>query len=182
MRFSRSVFFVVLVLIGSSCALALPVTTSVGSHAPISVERWRFERALADAYAPQVRAKDTVALADAKVPFAYYINTMHSHIHPVFQGNLKQAQEEGHDLRGAHMSTEVEIVLSQQDGDVLHLGVVTTSGSIEFDAMVLDAIQLVAPFGSPPPATASRDGKVYVHWTFYSDPSQGCASRNARPL
>ena len=77
--------------------------------------------------------------------------------------------------------TFVEIVLGKDDGKIVRAGITKASGSTMFDLIAVNAARRAGPFGKPPDAIVSYDGKVYVHWEFHRDPFDACSSRNARP-
>jgi len=76
----------------------------------------------------------------------------------------------------------LEIVLDRDDGHVVRMGIVRTSGITAFDIAALDAVQRASPFGKPPKAIVSPDGNVYFHWEFHRDPVFACSTINARPF
>src|SRR5262249_29865913 len=73
------------------------------------------------------------------------------------------------------------IVLSQADGRLVKMGVIESSGSTAFDVSVLESTRRGSPFGSAPPAIASSDSNVYVHWQFHRNPLLACSTYFARP-
>ena len=79
-------------------------------------------------------------------------------------------------------ATALEIVLNRDDGHVVKMGVVRTSGVTAFDIAALDSVQRASPFGKPPSAIVSPDGNVYFHWEFHRDPIYACSTMNARPF
>ncbi|MBI4701915.1 MAG: hypothetical protein HY744_12320 [Deltaproteobacteria bacterium] len=50
-----------------------------------------------------------------------------------------------------------------------------------FDVAALRSVEAASPFGKPPDAIVSPDGRVYLHWEFHRDPYYACTSRFARP-
>ena len=159
-------------------------TTPVQPHRPVNVEEWRSWRAFADAYVPRVQAGNSVALGrKSYVSFAKYINAIHDRLHPIFEEELQAAREAYPELRTtADLVANIEVVLNQDNGRPVLLGVVKSSGSVIFDAVALAALRRAAPFGAPPLSIVSPGGKVYLHWPFHTDPYEGCAPRNVSPF
>ncbi|XXT19467.1 energy transducer TonB [Sorangium sp. So ce429] len=153
-------------------------------HYRQKIEAWRSAQALSDAYVPEVRAWNRVAIGKTRhVPFALYINSMHERIHDVYEEELAAAREVYPELRGeADMAVLLEIVVNQGDGRLARLGVAKSSGSVVFDMVALEAVRRAAPFDAPPQLLLSPGGKVYIHWMFHTDPYQACATSNARPF
>ncbi|WP_437322051.1 TonB family protein [Sorangium sp. So ce385] len=149
-----------------------------------NIEPWRSAQALSDAYVPEVRAGNLAALGKIRhVPFALYINSMHERIHSVYEEELAAAREAYPELRGeADMAVLLEIAVNQGDGRLARLGVASSSGSVAFDVVALEAVRRAAPFDAPPQLLVSPGGKVYLHWMFHTDPYQACATFNARPF
>jgi hypothetical protein len=148
----------------------------------VNVEEWRSSQALGDAFVPQVQRDNTVALDAVRVPFATYIVAIHGRFHDVFQEELEAARQAYPELRtAAHLATDVEVGVDRDEGRPVLLGVVKSSGSTVFDAVVLASWRRAGPLGPPPSAIVSPGGRVYVHWTLHTDPHDACAPRNARP-
>jgi TonB family protein len=153
-----------------------------GSFASLSLERWR---SAIENYVPSVKLGNTTALNTAAVPFATYLNTIHNRLHPVFAvrflGSLDQLPSD-HAMNGAELSTNLEIVLNPESGNVVRMGVTKTSGVTAFDVAALEAVNQSQPFGPPPKEIVSPDGRVYLHWEFYRDPYYACSTYFARPF
>ena len=78
--------------------------------------------------------------------------------------------------------TNVEIVLSRDEGKILRMGVIKRSGNTIFDAVALEAFDRASPYGKAPDAIVSPDGLVYLHWEFHRDPFDACSTRNAHGI
>ena len=61
------------------------------------------------------------------------------------------------------------------------MGITRTSGVTAFDIAALDAMDRAGPFGKPPEAILSPDGRVYLHWEFHRKREVACMTANARP-
>ena len=143
-------------------------------------ERWR---AAIENYEPSVKLGNQTSLNAARVPFATYINSIHNRLHPIFAEEFLASLDS---LPAAHslnqqLVTHIEIVLNQQDGRVVRLGVTKASGVTAFDIVALNSISRAQPFERAPDGIASPDGNVYLHWEFHRDPYDACTTRNARP-
>ena len=165
-----------------------PVTTATAEAAPAlepaPPSRDDPLRPTIDDGAPAAGLGDAAALNAARVPFATYLATMHNRIHPLFADQALKSLENlpaGRPLNGK-LGVVVEIVLAKDTGELVRLGVIKSSGETQFDIVALAVVARAAPFGKAPPAIASRDGNVYVHWELHSDPFDACTTRNARPF
>jgi hypothetical protein len=140
-------------------------------------------RAAVENYEPSVKPGNQTSLNAAKSAFGTYLNTIHNRIHPIFAEEFLQSLSNlppGHKLND-HLVTYVEIVLGKDDGKILRTGITKASGSTVFDLVAVNSARRAGPFGKPPDAIVSHDGKVYIHWEFHRDPYDACSSRNARP-
>jgi hypothetical protein len=152
-----------------------------GSWQNSSFERWR---AAIENYVSSVKPGNQTALNTARSPFATYLVTIHNRIHPIFAEDFLGSLESlppNHPMNDPTLNTQLEIVLDRDDGHVVKMGVTRTSGITAFDIAALDAVQRASPFGKPPKAIVSNDGKVYFHWEFHRDPVFACSTINARP-
>ena len=61
------------------------------------------------------------------------------------------------------------------DGTVDKVTVIRPSGYLPFDVAAIDVVYSAGPYADPPRAIRSRNGKIYVHWTFHRDERQ-CAT------
>jgi len=146
----------------------------------------KFERWLPDIenYDPSVKVGNQTALNAAQVPFASYLTGIHNRIHPIFADEFLAMAErlpKSHALN-KDLVTNVEIIVSRDEGKVVRMGVTKNSGVTMFDAAALDSIDRASPFGKAPDAIVSSDGYVYLHWEFHRDPVDACSTRNARPF
>jgi hypothetical protein len=112
-----------------------------------------------------------------------YLGRVHARIHPYFSiaylGYLDSLQPS--DLRNDQdIATQLELVLSPEDGRIVRMGVIRSSGVLDFDAGALEAVQSASPFGCAPPALTSADGNVYLHWELFRNPIPACSTYFAR--
>ena len=152
-----------------------------GSWRTLGIERWR---ASIENYVASVQPGNQTALNTAAVPFAGYLNQIHNRIHPIFAGRFLASLDrlpKSSPLNDFSMATHMEIVLHQDDGRLVRMGITKTSGVTAFDIGALEAISAAAPFGRPPPSIVSPDGNVYLHWEFHRDPRYACSTYFARP-
>ncbi len=154
----------------------------LGSWKSIGIERWR---SAIENYVPSVKPGNQTALNTARVPFASYINAIHNRIHPIFADSFLASLDNlpaSNPMNRPDISTNLEIVLSRQDGHIVRMGVTKTSGVTAFDVAALESVQRASPFGTPPKAIVSPDGRVYLHWEFYRNPYYACSTYFARPF
>ena len=154
-----------------------------GSWKVAGIQKWR---SAIENYVSTVKPGNQTALNTARVPFASYLNQIHNRLHPIF-ADAFLASLDG--LPKAHpmnqrddMATNVEIVLSREDGRIVKMGVTQTSGVTAFDIAALEAVQRAQPFGAPPDVIVSPDGNVYLHWEFHRNPYYACSTYFARPF
>ncbi len=169
--------------------LALPHTVSADERRPSAqgavwqasnLDRWR---SAIESYVSSVKPNNQTALRTAAVPFAVYLNAMHTRIHPIFTDSFLaslHALPASHVLNDNHLVTRLEIVLTR-DGRIVKMGVVKASGVTAFDIAALDSVQRASPFGQAPAILASTDGQVYVQWEFHRDEVYACSTVNAQP-
>jgi TonB family protein len=153
-----------------------------GSWKTLGIERWR---AAIENYNSSVKPGNQTALNTARVPFASYLNQIHNRLHPVFADSFLASLDSlprEHPLNRPDMRTNLEIVLDKDEGKVVKMGVTQSSGSTVFDIAALESVQSASPFGTPPKAIVSPDGKVYLHWEFYRNPYYACSTYFARPF
>lgn len=156
-------------------------STHRGSFQPSQFERWR---AAIENYVSAVKPGNQTALNAARVPFATYLNTIHNRIHPIFADDFLVSLDSlpaNHPLNDPKLMTRLEIVLDPEEGRVVRMGVLRTSGVTAFDIAALDSVQRASPFGKPPSVIVSKDGNVYFHWEFHRNPMYACSTMNARP-
>jgi hypothetical protein len=143
--------------------------------------RWR---SAIENYVPSVRPGNQTALNTAASAFAGYLNAIHNRIHPIFADSFLGSLDNlpaSHPMNDQSLSTEIEIILDQESGNVVRMGVTKFSGITAFDIAALDSVKRAAPFGAPPHEIVSPDGNVYLHWEFHRN-SEACSTFNARPF
>jgi hypothetical protein len=153
-----------------------------GSWQNSSFERWR---AAIENYVSSVKPGNQTALNAARSPFGTYLVTIHNRIHPIFAEDFLGSLDglpSNHPMNHLGLVTRLEIVLDRDDGHLIKMGVVRTSGITAFDIAALDSVQRASPYGKPPKAIVSPDGNVYFHWEFHRDPVFACSTINARPF
>jgi hypothetical protein len=153
-----------------------------GSWKASSFERWRPS---IENYVASVKPGNQTALNTAAVPFASYLNAIHNRIHPLFADEFLSSLDElpqEHPMNQPKLVARLEIVLSRDDGRVVKMGIVRTSGVTAFDIAALDSVQRGSPYGKAPGAIVSPDGNVYFHWEFWRDPIYACSTMHARPF
>ncbi len=153
-----------------------------GSWRPMGLERWK---SAIENYVAAVQPGNQTSLNTARVPFASYLNQIHQRLHSVFAlGFLPSldGRPAGDVLNRPDLKTNLEIVLSREDGRVIRMGVTRASGSTAFDVGALESVQKASPFGTPPRDIVSPDGNVYLHWEFHRDPIFACSTYFARPF
>jgi TonB family protein len=152
-----------------------------GSWRAGGIERWR---SAIENYVSSVKPGNQTALNTARVPFASYLNQIHNRLHPIFADSFLASLDHlpgSHAMNRPDISTNLEIVLDQEEGRVVRMGVTKTSGVTAFDIAALEAVQRAQPFGMPPRQIVSPDGNVYFHWEFYRDPFYACSTYFAKP-
>ena len=153
----------------------------VGSWHPMDPSRWR---SAIENYTPSVQLGNQTALNTAASAFGTYLSMIHNRIHPLFADSFLGSLDNlpaSHPMNNPDLSTEVEIVLDQESGNVVRMGVTKFSGITAFDIAALDSVKRAAPFGTPPHEIVSPDGKVYLHWEFHRN-QYACSTLNARPF
>lgn len=136
-------------------------------------------------YVAHVKLGDTTALNTASVPFAKYLNHIHNQLHPIFADEFLSSLDglpSDHPANNQKIRTVLEVVIDKDSGKILESGIVKTSGVTMFDIAALDAMDRAAPFGKPPDAILSPDGKVYLHWEFHRAPEIACTTHHAFPF
>jgi hypothetical protein len=153
-----------------------------GSWQSLGIERWR---SAIENYVPSVKPGNQTALNTARVPFAGYLNAVHNRLHPIFADSFLASLDSlpaSHPMNRPDLVTFLEIVLSQDDGHIVRMGVTRTSGVTAFDIAALESVQRASPFGAPPREIVSPDGNVYFHWEFYRNPYYACSTYFAHPF
>lgn len=153
-----------------------------------SLRRGRWEQKLAavksslENFTPEVRPGNQTALKTRAAPFAVYIAGMHRRIHELWGfGFLEDLDDKpaSHELNDWTLWTKIEIIINP-DGTVDKVNIARPSGVLPFDVAALDTILTAGPFGPPPEAIHSADGKTYLHWAFHRDWRQ-CGTFGAEP-
>ena len=153
----------------------------LGSWHPMDPSRWRSS---IENYTPSVQLGNQTALNTAASAFGSYLSMIHNRIHPLFADSFLGSLDNlpaSHPMNNPDLSTEVEIILDQESGKVVRMGVTKFSGITAFDIAALDSVKRAAPFGTPPREIVSPDGKVYLHWEFHRN-QYACSTLNARPF
>jgi TonB family protein len=153
-----------------------------GSWNAVGLERWR---SAIENYVASVTPGNQTALNTAAAPFATFINRIHQRIHGLFADTFLvslDALPADHPMNRRDLRTNLEIVLSHEDGRVVRMGITRPSGSTMFDVSALESVQRASPFGASPPEIVSPDGNVYLHWEFYREPDMACSTYFARPF
>ncbi|MFC1641776.1 hypothetical protein ACFL5O_03675 [Myxococcota bacterium] len=156
-------------------------STHRGAWKSVGLQRWR---SAIENYVPMVKPGNQTALNTARVPFAGYLNQVHNRIHPVFADTFLVSLDRlprSHAMNRMDISTALELVLDREEGRLVRMGVTKTSGVTAFDVGALESVSRAAPFGPPPSAILSPDGKVYLHWEFHRYPWYACSTYFARP-
>lgn len=151
-----------------------------GHFRPIGIERWR---SAIENYVPSVKPGNQTALNTAAVPFATYLNQIHSRIHPIFADTFLASLDQlpaSDPMRQEGIYTVLEIVVDHDEGRIVRMGVTRTSGVTAFDVSALDSVYRAQPFGEPPHEIVSPDGNVYLHWEFHNS-VEACGTANAHP-
>jgi hypothetical protein len=151
-----------------------------GSWATPSFERYR---SAIENYVPSVKPGNQTALNTAAVPFASYLNQIHSRIHPIFADTFLDSLDRlpaSHPMNDRNLVTALEIVVDREEGRLVRRGVTRTSGITAFDVSAIAAVDRAAPFGAPPAEIVSPDGNVYLHWEFRRD-DMACSTLFAHP-
>ncbi len=152
----------------------------IGSWKTVGIERWR---SAIENYVPSVKPGNQTALNTARSPFGMYLAAIHNKLHPIFAdwflGSLDSLPASD-PQNNQELYTSLEIVLDQDEGRIVRMGVTKHSGVTAFDVSALDSVQRASPFGTPPREIVSPDGQVYLHWEFHRGP-MACSTLNARP-
>jgi outer membrane biosynthesis protein TonB len=153
-----------------------------GRWRPVGIERWR---AAIENYVSSVKPGNQTALNTARVPFASYLNQIHSRIHPIFAETFLESLDDlpaSHPMNRPGITTNLEIVLDRDEGRIQKMGITKTSGVTAFDVAALESVHRAQPFGAPPREIISPDGNVYFHWEFHRNREEACSTYFARPF
>ena len=128
-------------------------------------------------FIPEVRPGNQTELNTRAAPFAAFIARMHRSIHEYWGfGFLEDLSSKSMSdpMNNKELVTRLEIVLAG-DGTIDSVKVIQPSGLTSFDVAAVDVVYTAGPFPEPPAAIRSRNGKIYVHWSFHRDERQ-CAT------
>ncbi len=128
-------------------------------------------------FVPEVKPGNQTALNTRAAPFAAFIARMHRSIHELWGfGFLEEldGRPQSDPLNNRSLIAKLEIVLSG-DGTVDKVTLIRPSGEMRYDVAAIDTVYAAGPYAEPPPAIRSRNGKIYVHWSFHRDERQ-CAT------
>ena len=134
-------------------------------------------------FIPEVKPGNQTALNTRAAPFAAYIARMHRSIHNLWGfGMLEEWDEKSssNPFNNPNLLTVLEMRLNP-DGTVDKVTVVKTSGYMPYDAAVIDVAFSAGPYPDPPREIRSKNGKIYLHWSFYRDARQ-CATSGVEPF
>lgn len=151
-----------------------------GSWKTPGLERYR---SAIENYVAAVKPGNQTALNTAAVPFASYLNQIHSRIHPIFADQFLSSLDSlpsSHPMNDPTLITTLEIVVDREEGRLVRRGVTRTSGVTMFDISAIASVDKAAPFGTPPQSIVSPDGNVYLHWEFRRD-NMACSTLYAHP-
>lgn len=140
-------------------------------------------RSALENFIPEVQPGNQTALNARAAPFAAFIANMHRSIHPLWGwGFLEDLESKGprDPLNNPALETKVEIVLNA-DGTIDNVKVIRTSGLSMFDVAAVDVVYSGGPYPEPPREIRSKNGKIYLHWSFARDERQ-CATFGAEPF
>jgi len=134
-------------------------------------------------FIPEVKPGNQTALNTRAAPFAAYIARMHRSIHNLWGfGMLEEWDEKSssNPFNNQNLLTVLEMRLNP-DGTVDKVTVVKTSGYMPYDAAAIDVAFSAGPYPDPPREIRSKNGKIYLHWSFYRDARQ-CATSGVEPF
>lgn len=146
-----------------------------GSH---SRAKWKEFRAAIENFVPSVKPGNQTALNAAASPFADYLTEVHIAIHQEFADRFLPSLPVGTGpLTDSSLVTKLEIILNR-DGTIHRIGIVESSGIMQYDYGAYASVVNGAPYPTPPDSILSGDGRVYFHWGFYRNERQ-CGTFNA---
>jgi hypothetical protein len=147
------------------------------------VQKW------AQAMAPhttQVTDHNQLPIGNKRGTLARYLNTIHQHIHPLYERGWLRALELAHDTAiddaSSGASATLELTIAGEEGALRQLIVLETNATPAFVRGALESISRAAPFGAPPDEILSSDGNLYVQWQLFRDPAYACSTYFARPF
>jgi TonB family protein len=140
-------------------------------------------RSALENFIPEVRPGNQTALNTRAYPFARYLTEMHRSIHKLWGFGFLQDLDNkspANPMNDRKLVTKVEVVLLA-DGRVDSVSIARSSGNLTFDIAASDVVIAAGPFPAPPEAIRSKNGKVYLHWSFHRDDRQ-CATSGVEPF
>lgn len=142
--------------------------------------KWAMYKQSIENFVPEVKPGNQTALKTRAHPFAVYIAQMHNQIHEhwgfgflVEAGDHKEYDDES-------LETTLEIVVLGDGTLEKAPTIVRGSGKLAFDIAAMDSVMSASPFGPPPKAIRSANGKTYLHWDFHRD-ARECMTAFVRP-
>jgi TonB family protein len=145
-------------------------------------QKWKRIQAALQNFIPEVQVGNQTALGTRANPFAVYIARMHRRIHPLwgwgFLSDL-ELKSEKNPLNDRSLKVTMEIVVNP-NGTIAKATIIRPSGRLEYDVAALNVVFTAGPYGTTPRKIRSRNGKVYIHWSFYRNHRQ-CGTFNAHP-
>lgn len=136
-------------------------------------------RASLENFVSNVKTGNQTALNARRSPFAVYIQRVHLRFHELFHANMANLPRDAvHNNES--LITRLEIVL-EEDGRLVEVGVVRSSGAILFDLAAYSAVKRGAPYPPAPGEIRSDDGRIYLQWDFRRD-MMACHQLQARPF
>lgn len=135
-------------------------------------------------YAPKVNIGNKLPLAESASDFAQYLNRMHQQLHPIFADSYLASLDslpKDNPLQNPELTSEIEMVIDERTGELVQEGLIKSSGNANFDAAVLASMASALPVVPVPPAAASSDGRVYIHWELHRNPDMACSTWFAYP-
>jgi len=135
-------------------------------------------------YAARMSPANRRALGAAAVPFAVWLNSVHTRVHPIWSDSYLESLASlpcDDKKNDPTLYAAVELVVEGKTGRLIHVGISRSSGIDDFDAAAVASFMRATPFPIPRPPTWSTDGNVYVIWEVYRDESYACTTMNVRP-
>jgi hypothetical protein len=142
--------------------------------------RWRFVPATASLASNATSGR----LSPAKhAPWRRFLAALHRDVHGAFVDEYLSSLDVGAPelLDEVSLVTYFELQLDPATGRIRTVGILQSSGRLEFDVAVLGAVNQAFP-RTVPGELASADGLVYLHWRLHRDPVYACSTYFARPL
>jgi len=142
--------------------------------------KWAMYKQSIENFIPEVKPGNQTALKTRAHPFAVYIAQMHNQIHE--QWGFGFLIEAGDHREYDDMSLEATLELVVMPDGTLEKAptIVRGSGKLNFDVAAMDSVMTASPFGAPPKAIRSANGKTYIHWDFHRD-ARECMTAFVRP-